>query len=60
VPPYQEVPADDESSLLVAQNFWVLLGEAAAAQGFAASAEVVVAHPVSLEDLTVQGRGGWS
>lgn len=50
VPPYQEVPTDDESSLLVARSPWVLLGEAAATRGFPAAA-AAVSHPVSLEDL---------
>lgn len=56
MPPYQEVPADDDGSL-VAQSFWVLLGEVMAARGVPTATEVVVAVPVSLEDLTVGGRG---
>lgn len=55
MPPYQEVPADDDGSL-VARSLWVLLGEAA--WGVPMATEVVVALPVSLEDLAVRGRGG--
>lgn len=56
VPPYQEVPADDDGSL-VARSLWALLGEVVAARGVPRATEVVVAVPVSLEDLTVGGRG---
>lgn len=55
VPPYQEVPADDDSSL-VARSLWALLGEVVAARGVPTATEVVVALPVSLEDLAVGGR----
>lgn len=59
VPAYQEVPADDDGSL-VARSLWALLGEAAAARGVPTATEVVVALPVSLEDLTVGGSRGWT
>lgn len=53
MPPYQEVPADDDGSL-VARSLWALLGEAA--RGVPTATEVVVALPVGLEDLAAGGR----